>query len=95
MRFAPAHEGDRAGIAVVQDTAYFYALSLARTAAGTAIVDGPRRGGGLLWCTTTVGCGSCCAAHVVAKDLDATMLSTKHAGGFIGATVGPFARAGG
>jgi xylan 1,4-beta-xylosidase len=34
------------------------------------------------------------AWHVLAKDLDATLLSTKHAGGFVGATVGPFARAG-
>jgi len=34
------------------------------------------------------------AWHVLAKDLDATILSTRHAGGFIGATIGPFARAG-
>ncbi|MEO6218222.1 MAG: glycoside hydrolase family 43 protein [Sphingomonas sp.] len=119
VRFAPKHEGDRAGIAVVQDTAYFYALSLARTAAGSAIVvekrDGPKDlAGGVAVASvpfkgTTVRLrivlrGALCdflyagadgAWHVVAKDLDATILSTKHAGGFIGATVGPFARAGG
>ncbi len=32
--------------------------------------------------------------HMLAKDQDATILSTKTAGGFIGAMVGPFARAG-
>jgi len=118
VRFAPKHEGDRAGIAVVQDTAYFYALSLARTAAGTAIMvekrDGPKEpadgvavasvpyAGGTVRMRIVLR-GAVCdflyagadgAWHVVAKGLDATMLSTKHAGGFIGATVGPFARAG-
>lgn len=119
VRFAPKQAGDRAGIAVVQDTAYFYALSLARTAAGTAIVVEKRDGrkdaadgvpvASVPFKGTTVRLrivlrGALCdflyagadgAWHVVAKDLDATILSTKHAGGFIGATVGPFARAGG
>ncbi|MEO9129965.1 MAG: glycoside hydrolase family 43 protein [Sphingomonas sp.] len=119
VSFTPAHEGDRAGIAVVQDTAHFYAVSLARTAGGTAIVvekrDGPKdpadgvQVASVPYAGRTVRLrivlrGAACdflyagtdgAWHVLAKDLDATILSTKHAGGFIGAMVGPFARAGG
>jgi alpha-N-arabinofuranosidase len=119
VSFAPTHAGDRAGIAVLQDEAHFYALSLARTAEGTVIEVEKRDGGGdpadgiviasAPFAGTTVqlrivmraeGCdflyaGADGSWHALAKDLDATLLSTKHAGGFIGAMIGPFARAGG
>jgi len=119
VTFAPGHDGDRAGIAVVQDTEHFYALSLARSATGTVIAlekrDGQAEPGDGVrlasapYAGTSVRLrivlrGDACdflyagadgVWHVLAKDLDATILSTKHAGGFIGATVGPFARAGG
>jgi alpha-N-arabinofuranosidase len=118
MAFTPTHAGDRAGIAVVQDTEHFYALSLARTAAGETITVEKRDGqadpadgvamASAPYAGSTVRLrivlrGAACdflyagadgAWHVLARDLDATILSTRHAGGFIGATVGPFARAG-
>ncbi len=116
--FVPRREGDRAGIAVVQDTAYFYALTLARTGAGTVIalekrsspkdpVDGvtvaPAPYAGAAVRLRIVLRGDVCdflyagadgGWQVLAKDQDATILSTRTAGGFIGAMVGPFARAG-
>lgn len=119
MSFTPARPGDRAGIAILQDQAHFYALSLAHAAAGTVIEVEKRDGesdpadgvvvASVPFAGTTVRLrivtrGAVCdflyagadgTWHVLAKDLDATLLSTKHAGGFIGAMVGPFARAGG
>ena len=118
LRFAATRAGDRAGVAVIQDTAHFYALSLAGTAAGTVIEVEKRDGGGdpadgivvatAPFAGTTVRLrivmrGDACdflyagadgSWHVLARDLDATLLSTKHAGGFVGAMIGPFARAG-
>ncbi|WCM25812.1 glycoside hydrolase family 43 protein [Sphingomonas sp. QA11] len=118
MDFAPRRAGDRAGIAVVQDTAYFYTLTLARTGAGTVIALEKRSGpkdpvdGVTVASAPYTGAtvrlrivlrGEVCdflyaradgSWQVLAKDQDATILSTRTAGGFIGAMVGPFARAG-
>jgi xylan 1,4-beta-xylosidase len=117
VTFAPRREGDRAGIVALQDTAHFYALSLARIAGGTVVAvekrdgDGDPADGKLVasapFAGTTVRlrmvmrgdavdflyAGADGAWYVLAKDLDGTLLSTKHAGGFLGATLGPFARA--
>lgn len=118
VTFAPKRDGDRAGIAVMQDPAHFYALSLARTADGTVVAvekrdgDGDPAGGRMVasarYAGTTVRLrivtrGDACDFlyagadgrwHMLAKDLDGALLSTKHAGGFVGATVGAFARTG-
>ena len=118
LTFAPTRLGDRAGLAILQDPAHFYTLSLARTATGTGITLEKRDGDadpadGVVLASAPYGvttirlrivshgprCDFLYASpngpwRVLAKDQDATLLSTKHAGGFVGATVGPFARGG-
>ncbi|MFA6117796.1 MAG: glycoside hydrolase family 43 protein [Sphingomonas sp.] len=112
--FTPKREGDRAGIAVVQDTAYFYALTLNGTAIavekrsgpkdpadGVVVASAPYAGTSVRLRIVLRGdvcdffyAGADGRWHMLAKNQDATILSTKTAGGFIGAMIGPFARAG-
>lgn len=118
LTFAPSRVGDRAGLAILQDPAHFYTLTLMRTAGGPAVTLARRDGeaeaaDGSIVATAPyradrirlriVMRGDRCdflyapaggTWRVLAKDLDATLLSTKHAGGFVGATVGPFAQSG-
>ena len=118
VSFAPQRTGDAAGLAILQDPAHFYTLTLARTGAGNAVALSRRDGETDPVDGTTIATAPYKAASVrlrivlsgarcaffyaeptghwrlLAKDQDATLLSTKHAGGFVGATVGPFARGG-
>jgi len=116
VTFAPARDGDRAGLAALQSENFFYLLSLAREA-GRTVVKLERRAGrgeaphGVTLASAPVPAGQPVELKVVARgdrydflyavepgrwttlhaDADGTILSTKTAGGFVGATFGLYA----
>ncbi|PZO92225.1 MAG: glycoside hydrolase 43 family protein [Sphingomonas sanxanigenens] len=120
VRFAPEKPGDRAGLAIFQNSSHFYTLTVARGARGAEIrldrragaadpadgvavaerpVASPRGPVALRIVTRGDRIDFLYALRpgrwqMLAHDLDATLLSTRTAGGFIGATVGPYARSG-
>ena len=117
LRAAPAREGDRAGLAVLQSDDFWYALSAVRRA-GAVVVELRRRAGpdqasaGELLASRPLtgegpirfrigGRGDAYDFAVAQGDgdwstilanADGKLLSTRTAGGFVGAVFGPFAQ---
>ena len=117
MRYAPAREGDKAGLAAFQNDEYYYLLAVARSN-GRTVVRLERRAGTATGARATVVAEAPLAATdapvylridargarydfsyatrpdewiPLLRDADGTILSTRVAGGFIGATFGLFA----
>ncbi|MEO8114896.1 MAG: glycoside hydrolase family 43 protein, partial [Phenylobacterium sp.] len=116
MRFTPTHDGDRAGLVVLQNDDHFYFLGVGQDA-GRTVVKLERRAGpkdpvhGVLAASARVPSGAPIDLRITARggrydfayalkpgqwitlqrDADGEMLSTKVAGGFVGATFGPYA----
>jgi alpha-N-arabinofuranosidase len=116
VRFAPAADGERAGLAALQSPDFFYALTLQRRD-GRTVVALERRGGpdgpvhGALVAAAPAPDGKPIDLRITARggrydfayaispgrwrtlaaDQDGTILSTRIAGGFVGATFGLYA----
>ena len=116
VRFTPTHDGDRAGLAVVQSDAFFYVLAVGRSA-GRTVVALDRRAGpadpvhGVRVAEAGLPGGQAVDLRIEARgdrydfayatrpghwvtlqrDADGTILSTRTAGGFVGATLGLYA----
>ncbi len=120
VTFTPQRDGDRAGLATLQNDAAWYALSVGRQGGrdmvlverrvgtepvtGTVIASAPLANPGApIELRVTVDGGKIGFDYAtrpgrwvsLLRDADATVLSTKRAGGFVGTTMGPFARRGG
>lgn len=120
VTFTPQRDGDRAGLATLQNDAAWYALSVGRqggrdmvlverrvgaeSVTGTVIASAPLANPGApIELRVTVDGGKIGFDYAtrpgrwvsLLRDADATVLSTKRAGGFVGTTMGLFARRGG
>lgn len=112
VRFDPAHDGDRAGLAAIQNDRSFLFFGTTRingkpqvalyardkADADTLLAAAPfnparpvtftlRINGGTIACDYLTGG----ARHTLKAGLDAALLSTARAGGFVGTVVGPYA----
>jgi alpha-N-arabinofuranosidase len=118
VRFTPAHDGERAGLAAVQSNEFFYLLSVNQDA-GREVVKLERRAGpkdpeaGVTIAEAPVPRGAAVELRIAARggrydfayalqpgrwtslaaNQDGTILSTRTAGGFVGATFGLYAYA--
>lgn len=116
VRFTPKADGDKAGLAVVQNDAFYYLLAVTRVAGkpvlrlerragakdpvdGVVVAETPLAGSGPVDLKITARGGAYDFAYAVKPgvwttlkaDVDGTVLSTKTAGGFVGALFGVYA----
>jgi alpha-N-arabinofuranosidase len=116
VRFTPKADGDKAGLAVVQNDNFYYLLAVTRVAGkpvlrlerrtgakdpvdGVVVAETPLAGGGPVDLKITARGGAYDFAYAVKPgvwttlkaDVDGTVLSTKTAGGFVGALFGVYA----
>jgi xylan 1,4-beta-xylosidase len=116
VRFTPRADGDKAGLAVVQNDDFYYLLAVTRVAGkpvlrlerrtgakdpvdGVVVAETPLSGSGSVDLKITARGGAYDFAYAVKPgawttlkaEVDGTVLSTKTAGGFVGALFGVYA----